>query len=667
MIHNYPYTDFHELNLDYILKLAREMMGLHLVVIGDDLKLVNQAGEDISKVKIHYADTALKDVSGNDIRAYILNAGLNGDTVILTRGDGEYITLTIPYAVKAEKDVNNTDITSYIHGLGVSGNKLLITYGNGNTYSFTVPFATKAGSDENGKSITTYVAELSTGNNKLIVTDGEGTILSEITIPYAEKALNDIDDDPIKATYGTTLSVDTTTVSLRNKNSGILSTITVPYSVKSMQDDTGSVFRSDYGYHLNVNNNKIGIESHNGTTLNEITVPFASLSTHATNSIETVSISGDEITFTTYGGTVTRITSPYAVKALKDSLNNTIVSSYVSRVTNDAVTGKISFYAQDGSLLAEMTPTLDSAIHDSYQNTIADYVKTIITNPNNDYMTVTHGTGTSETITIHYATRAWKDTYDNVIGNTYIRSLNIVTDSLTGHKMLVAYNGELSELFRLDLTVNSASEIPVVLFELYNFNDTTLRSVHLLGSTDELTYTDIKNLLYTSKMYLYFTQEGVKVELSRIIEFTTHITLLASEIWTNIYDPGRLIYIAITNTDHREVSNKLRDYNLELESDIDRGTVIDFSLKANSENVLYTERITALKHSPCLVNITYSYAPGTTINIYGNVVNVSDANNGTIIITAIVNDADKLYNYYITLTNVNTNSVTVDSIIANHF
>ena len=451
MIHDYPYTNLHELNLDYIMKLCRETMGLHFEQADKFLKLVNQAGEEVSKVKIFYAETALKDDDGNVISTYLIDAGVDGNNLVFDRGNGEIITLTVPYASKANKDVNNVDLTSYVHGVGVSGNKLLITFGDGNTYSFTVPFATKALGDENGKNITTYVAELSTSNDKLIVTDGAGVTLAEITIPYAVKALNDVDGDPIKSTYATLLTTDTTTVILKAKDGSVLSTITVPYAVKALTDAEGNTLLGDYGYHLTTNGNKVGIEAHNGTTLNEITVPFATLANSANDGIASIAVSGDEIVFTTVGGTVYRITAPYAVKAQKDSLNNTITHAYVASVTNDPVTGELSFYASDGTLLATLTPTVDEAVHDSYSNLIADYVKEIIVDPQNNYMVVNHGTGDSDTLTINYSTHAYKDTYENVIGNTYIRSLAIVEDAVDHHEYLVAYNGELSELFRIDL------------------------------------------------------------------------------------------------------------------------------------------------------------------------------------------------------------------------
>ena len=456
MFNQYPYTDFHELNLDYILDLCRRTMGLHLETSGDFLKLVNQAGEDISKLKVTYADKALTDMDGHDIRAFILDAGVDGRRLVFDRGNGEYVSITVPYATSAEQDVNGVAITDYVKGVSVSGDNVLITFGNGTTTAITVPFATKASQDINGKSLTTYVAELSTGNDKLIVRDGDGVTLAELTIPYAVKARNDYDGDDIRTTYGTDLTVGQTTVILRDKETNVLSEITVPYAVSAQTDNNGAPFRSSYGSGLTTNSNKVQLTAPNGTVLSDITVPFASTATDATNAIESVAVSGDNIVFTTYGGQSFSITCPYAVKALKDDLNNTLSHTYIANAVNDPLTGKITFYAQDGSVIAEMTPTVDRATHDNLGNDIADYIKSIVTDPNSNYVTVTHGDGTADSLTINYATKAWKDTYGNVIGNVYIRSLSIITDSNTGKKVLVAYNGELSELFRIDLDAQSA-------------------------------------------------------------------------------------------------------------------------------------------------------------------------------------------------------------------
>lgn len=505
MIHGYPFTDYHELSLDYIMRLARESLGLHLETEGKFLKLVNANGDNISKLLVTYADMARVDDEGNTISAFIFNAGVDGNTVVFTKGNGEVTSLTIPYSVKAEKDMNNNAITSYVHDVDVNGDNLIVTFGDNTSSVITVPFATKARDDVNGKAITSYTANVVPVGDKLAIKDGNNNTIAEITVPYSVKASNDEDNDNIKTTYGHSLSTGATTVKLLDKTGTMLNEITVPYAVQALTDTDGNALLSDYGYHLSVNGRKIAIDAHNGTTLNEITVPFATLSEHAENGIESVDISGDTIVFTTYAGQTFSITSPYSVKALKDSLNNTFISSYISQVTNDNNTGKISFFSPDGTKLAEITPTVNKAVNDSFNNRIADYIKSIVTNPNSDYMTVTHGTGETDSITIHYATRAWKDTYDNVIGNTYIKNLEVELDSTDGKNYLVAYNGEDSELFRISVDDFQSEITPIVV----KFDDqtTNIISVTLKGSTEQLTASEVKQL-FNEGHAIYATPSG---------------------------------------------------------------------------------------------------------------------------------------------------------------
>ena len=371
MINGYPYTDFHEMNLDFIIDLAMKSMGLHLETQGNYLKLVNQAGEDVSKLEVTYAQTALQDTKGHDIDSYIINAGVNGSTVVFTNGNGVVKAITIPYATAASEDTNGNAITSYIKSVSVSGNDLVITDGNNNTVSIEVPYATnanKASYDNQGKSIRSYIASVSAANNKLIFADADGHE-SEITVPYAASA--------------------------------------------------GSAASSGDG-------------------------------------ISSITVAGNTIVFTTQSGDTFTITAPYAVKALTDDQNNTFTHAYIANVINDPQTGKLTFKAKDGTTIAEITPTVSSAVTDSYGNTIADYIKTIVAAANSNYVTVTHGDGTVDSITINYSTTAWKDTYGNVIGNTYIKRLQNITDPNTGKNVIVAYNGENSELFRFDVVASAA-------------------------------------------------------------------------------------------------------------------------------------------------------------------------------------------------------------------
>lgn len=372
MIHDYPYTDFHELNLDWLIDFAKRTMGIHLETQGDYLKLVNQAGEDISKIKVTYADTALRDVDGHDIESYIINAGLDGNMVVFTNGNGTYKAITIPYATKALTDTNGNALTGYVRSVSTVGNNLILTDGDGNTVSITVPYATvanKAIYDTEGKSIRSYVASIITRDGKLVVADADGHE-NEITVPYAQ--------------------------------------------VAGSSDSSG-------------------------------------------DGIDSITVQGNAIVFTTNDGDSFTVTAPYAVKAQADDQSNVITHAYVAQVINDSQTGKLTFKAKDGTTIAEITPTVSSAVSDSYGNTIADYIKTIVASAQSNYITITHGNGTVDSLTVNYSTTAYKDTYNNVIGNTYIRRLSCETDPLTGKNVIVAYNGELSELFRFEVVATSAS------------------------------------------------------------------------------------------------------------------------------------------------------------------------------------------------------------------
>lgn len=377
MFHDYPYTDFHELNLDYILRLARESMGLHLEVVGDKLQLKNAANQVISNVTVSYATKALQDADGNPIKSYIMSADTDATTVIFIKGDGTRTSVTIPYATKAKEDNAGHDIVDYVINVTVAGDKLRFVKGDGTVFEVTCPFATKASTDTNGKDITTYAAALTSESKKLCLRDSQGRLLSQITAEYALEA-------------------------------------------QSAEE--------------------------------------ADLATNATNAIQSVTIDGNQIKFTTYGGTDTVITCPYAIKANKDDLGNVIKTTYVASVVNDAQTGKLKFLDAMGNTIVELLPTVDKAAHDSYNNLIADYIKAIVVSAQSNYVTVTHGTGTVESITIHYSEVAWKDTNGNVIKNTYVKRMEIEEDPADSNVFyIIAYNGDTpeAETFRMKLVTVS--------------------------------------------------------------------------------------------------------------------------------------------------------------------------------------------------------------------
>jgi len=399
--YDFNHTDYHELPLDYIMKLARESMGLELKVVGDKLNLVNDLGETLSSVTISYAEKALTDVSGRELKTYLISAGVDNNALVFTNGKGEVVYVTPAFATKAEKDINNRNLVDYVYSVTIAGDKVRVTSGDQVITDLTIPFATSSRYDFNSKDISTYAASLEVNGNLVELRDSMGRLLNSITVPYATAA--NVANDALHA------------------------------------DDADHADEADHATDADA-------------------ADYATLSTNATNAIQTAAIVGDNLVLTTYGGQVFTLTIPYAVRALRDGQSNEISTTYISNVTNDTQTGKLQFWDAEGNLLVELLPTVNKATHDSYDNLIADYIKQIIVSQNSDYMTVVHGTGTTDTIVIHYSETAWKDSNGNVIKNSYIKRLACIEDVVDGHYKLVAYNGDdpEAELFRIEIYAYAA-------------------------------------------------------------------------------------------------------------------------------------------------------------------------------------------------------------------
>ena len=318
LINKYPYTDFHAVNLDYILKLVRENAGLHL------------------------------EESGNQI--------------LLKTADNTIISaITAPYAASAGS-ANTANSAGYASTAGSAS---------------SAGYATNAGTAAAATNATNAV-----NANHAVTADSATSAASATTAATAAEA-----------THAATASEATHAAS------------------------------ADYA-----------------TTTGNVE--------HADNAIETITIQGDKVRFTTYGGTSIDIIIPYAAKAQKDDLGNVIKSTYITDVVDN--NGQLNFKDAEGNTIKALTPSVTQAVTDSYGNTIADYVKSISVESGSLYVTIEHGTGTVETIQIPYSDTAWKDTNGNVIKNTYVKRLEIITDANDGQKKLVAYNGDNpeAELFR---------------------------------------------------------------------------------------------------------------------------------------------------------------------------------------------------------------------------
>ena len=297
---------------------------------------------------------------------------------------------------------------------------------------------------------------LEVSGNQLLMKTADNTIISAITIPYATSAntANTASSASYASTAGSAASAAyateaaTAATAATATNASHATSADTATSATSASNATNATYATTAGSATNATN-----------AINAQTAAYAETTgsvTHAQKAIESVTINGDKIRFTAYDGSNIDITAPYAVKAQKDDLGNIIKSTYVANVVDD--NGVLKFNDAQGNTIVSLTPSASMASVDNYGNNIADYVKTILVSSDSNYVTVDHGDGTSDSITIHYSETAWKDSNGNVIKNSYVKRLAMVTDPNDGHKKLVAYNGDTpeAEIFRLELEAYSA-------------------------------------------------------------------------------------------------------------------------------------------------------------------------------------------------------------------
>ena len=297
---------------------------------------------------------------------------------------------------------------------------------------------------------------LEVSGNQLLMKTADNTIISAITIPYATEAgsANTASSASYASTAGSAASAQyaatagTATTATNATNAAHATTADTATTATSATTAATATNATNAAHATTADSATTAASANYAETTGSVE--------HAEKAFETVGTNGDFLAFTTYDDTTSLIKAPFAAKAQKDDLNNIIKSTYVANVVDD--NGVLKFNDAQGNTIVSLTPTIANAAGDSYGNTIADYIKTIAVSSNSNYVTVTHGTGTADTLTIHYSETAWKDTNGNVIKNTYIKRLEIVTDPNDGHKKLVAYNGDdpEAELFRFEIEAYSA-------------------------------------------------------------------------------------------------------------------------------------------------------------------------------------------------------------------
>lgn len=297
---------------------------------------------------------------------------------------------------------------------------------------------------------------LEISGNQLLLKTADNTIISAITIPYSTEAGSantatsagyaSTAGSAASATYAATAGSATTATNATN--AAHASTADTATSATSAASATNADYATSAGSATNATEATHAASADYATTTGTVE--------HALKAFESATADSYYVNLVNGEGQTTQILVRYAVKAAQDQNGNTLVDTYITSVVNN--NGVLQFKNAMGNTIATATIVNTQASEDDYGNTIADYIKALAVSSDSNYVTVTHGTGTIDTIIIPYSDTAWKDTNGNVIKNTYIKRLEIVTDPDDGHKKLVAYNGDTpeAELFRFEIEAYSA-------------------------------------------------------------------------------------------------------------------------------------------------------------------------------------------------------------------
>lgn len=299
---------------------------------------------------------------------------------------------------------------------------------------------------------------LEVSGNQLLLKTADNTIISAITIPYATEAGSS--NTAQSAAYASTAGSASSASYASTAGSAATATNATNAAHAATADTATS--SSSAATATNADHATSADSATSATNADHATTADFAETTgrvqHADNAIENVTTWTNFLRFIKGDGTDIMVQAPFSTATQKDRLGNVIDSTYVASVMND--NGVLKFKDANGSVIASITPSSQTADQDSYGNTIADYIKTIATAAGSNYVTITHGNGTSDTILIPYSDSAWKDTNGNVIKNFYAGSMEIVEDEDTGHYNLVVYNGDTpkAELYRFEIYAYKAQE-----------------------------------------------------------------------------------------------------------------------------------------------------------------------------------------------------------------
>lgn len=296
---------------------------------------------------------------------------------------------------------------------------------------------------------------LEVSGNQLLMKTADNTIVSAITIPYATEAGSA--NTAVSAGYASTAGSAASATYAASAGSAATATNATNANHASTADSATSATSATTA--TNADHADTADLATNAT--NAVNAQNAEYATNtgncekAGNGVKAAEVTtSGQLWIDLEGGGTVACDIKRAKSAQKDSLGNDINTTYIASIVND--NGVLKFKNANGSIIASVTPSSQSATEDDYGNLIASYIKAIAAGSN--YLTVTHGDGTTETLTIKYSEAAWKDTNGNVIKNFYAGSMECVEDDQTGHYNLVVYNGDTprAELYRFEIEAYSA-------------------------------------------------------------------------------------------------------------------------------------------------------------------------------------------------------------------
>lgn len=297
---------------------------------------------------------------------------------------------------------------------------------------------------------------LETVGNLLVAKNAAGAIVSSVTIPYATTAGSA--DTAASANYAATAGTAATATHAATADTATSAT-TATDATHAATADSATTANTANSAASATYATSAGSATNATNAVNAQTAEYATTAgtvEHVENAIEDATTWTSFLRFIKGNGEDIMVQAPFSKAAAKDNLGNVIDATYVASVVND--NGVLKFKNANGAVIASVTPSSQSATEDDYGNLIASYIKAITAGSN--YLTVTHGDGTTETLTIKYSEAAWKDTNGNVIKNFYAGSMECVEDDQTGHYNLVVYNGDTpkAELYRFEIYAYKAQE-----------------------------------------------------------------------------------------------------------------------------------------------------------------------------------------------------------------